>query len=274
LAAAAVGPGPDLEKRAHLLVDEGCDALVVDTAHGHSRGVFDAVERLRRWFPDTCLVAGNIATSDAVQALAKAGADGVKIGIGPGSICTTRMVAGVGVPQLTAVLEASAKARSLGLASIADGGIKLSGDCVKALAAGADTVMIGGLFAGTEEAPGEVVLLQGRSFKVYRGMGSLGAMEAGSASRYAQADVVEPAKLVPEGVEGRVPYRGPLAAMVFQLVGGIRSGMGYLGAATLADLRERARFVRVTAAGLRESHVHDVIVTREAPNYWGTHWGA
>ena len=267
LCAAAVGPGRDLESRAHALVEAGCDVLVVDTAHGHSKGVLDALASLRRWFKDTCLVGGNIATAEAAEALVDAGADCVKIGIGPGSICTTRVVAGVGVPQVTAVMEASRAARKKGATSIADGGVKFSGDCVKALAAGADAVMVGSLFAGTEEAPGEVVLFQGRSFKVYRGMGSLGAMEQGSKDRYGQADVKEQAKLVPEGIEGRVPYRGSLATQLHQLVGGVRSGMGYLGAGSLADLRERARFVRITAAGLREAHVHDVIITKEAPNY-------
>lgn len=267
LAAAAVGPAQDLEARAHALVDAGVDVIVVDTAHGHSRGVLEAVRRLRAWFPDLCLVAGNIATAQAAEDLGNAGADCVKIGIGPGSICTTRVVAGVGVPQVSAILETAAAARAHGVCSIADGGVKYSGDIVKALAAGADCVMVGSLLAGTEEAPGEVVLYQGRSFKVYRGMGSLGAMEAGSRDRYGQAEVKDPQKLVPEGIEGRVPYRGPLAATLYQLVGGVRSGMGYVGASTLADLRERARFVRVSAAGLRESHVHDVIITKEAPNY-------
>jgi IMP dehydrogenase len=227
----------------------------------------DALRQLRRWFADVCLVGGNIATAEAAAALVDAGADCVKAGIGPGSICTTRIVAGIGVPQVTAVLEVSAAARKKGATTIADGGIKFSGDCVKALAAGADAIMVGGLFAGTDEAPGEVVLFQGRTFKVYRGMGSLSAMEQGSKDRYAQADVKDSNKLVPEGIEGRVPYRGSIAANLFQLTGGVRSGMGYLGARTLADVRERARFVRVSAAGLREAHVHDVIITREAPNY-------
>ena len=267
LAAAAVGPAQDLEARAHALVEAGVDVLVVDTAHGHSQGVLDAVKRLRGWFPELCLVAGNIATAEAVDDLADAGADCVKIGIGPGSICTTRVVAGVGVPQITAILEAGRAARRRGVRTIADGGIKYSGDIVKALSAGADCAMVGSLLAGTEEAPGEVVLYQGRSFKVYRGMGSLGAMEQGSRDRYGQADVRDAKKLVPEGIEGRVPYRGPLSATLYQLVGGLRSGMGYLGARTLGDLRARARFVRVTSAGLRESHVHDVIITKEAPNY-------
>ncbi|MBI1947451.1 MAG: IMP dehydrogenase [Deltaproteobacteria bacterium] len=269
LCAAAVGPGRDLEGRAHALVDAGVDVLVVDTAHGHSKGVIDALAALRRWFPELCLVGGNIATAEAAASLVKAGADCVKVGIGPGSICTTRIVAGVGVPQVTAVLEAAGAAHRLGATAIADGGVKVSGDCVKALAAGADAVMVGSLFAGTAEAPGEVVLYQGRSFKVYRGMGSLGAMASGQGSRerYGQADVHETAKLVPEGIEGRVPFRGPVATQLFQLVGGVRSGMGYLGAPTLSDLRAKARFVRVSAAGLREAHVHDVIITNEAPNY-------
>lgn len=267
LAAAAVGPGRDLEARAHALVDAGVDVLVVDTAHGHSKGVLDALKQLRRWFKDVCLVGGNIATAEAANALIDAGADVVKCGIGPGSICTTRIVAGVGVPQVTAVMDVSTAARARGATTIADGGIKYSGDCVKALAAGADAIMVGSLFAGTDEAPGELVLFQGRTFKVYRGMGSMGAMEQGSKDRYGQADVKEASKLVPEGIEGRVPARGSLAANLYQLNGGVRSGMGYLGAATLADLRERASFVRVTTAGLREAHVHDVIITREAPNY-------
>jgi IMP dehydrogenase len=243
--------------------------LVVDTAHGHSKGVIDALGALRRWFPDACLAGGNIATAEAATALVAAGADVVKAGIGPGSICTTRIVAGVGVPQITAIMDVSTAARARGAVTIADGGIKYSGDCVKALAAGADAVMIGSLFAGTAEAPGEVVLFQGRSFKVYRGMGSMGAMESGQGSRerYAQGDVREAAKLVPEGIEGRVPFRGPLASQLFQLVGGVRSGMGYLGAADLFALRARAAFVRVSAMGLREAHVHDVIVTKEASNY-------
>ena len=227
----------------------------------------DALRSLRRWFADTCLVGGNIATAEAAIALVDAGADCVKAGIGPGSICTTRIVAGIGVPQLTAVLEVSAAARRKGATTIADGGIKFSGDCVKALSAGADAIMVGGLFAGTDEAPGETVLFQGRTFKVYRGMGSLSAMEQGSKDRYAQADVKDNNKLVPEGIEGRVPYRGSIAANLFQLTGGVRSGMGYLGARNLEEVRARARFVRVSTAGLREAHVHDVIITREAPNY-------
>lgn len=267
LAGAAVGPGPDLEARAHALVDAGVDALVVDTAHGHSQGVMNALTTLRRWFPDLCLIGGNIATGEAAAALVDAGADCVKAGIGPGSICTTRMVAGVGVPQVTAIHDVSEAARKKGASTIADGGIKFSGDCVKALAAGADAIMVGSLLAGTDEAPGEVVLFQGRTFKVYRGMGSLGAMEMGSKDRYAQGDVKDNHKLVPEGIEGRVPYRGSVGANLYQLTGGVRSGMGYLGAKDLAAMRERARFVRVSSSGLREAHVHDVIITKEAPNY-------
>ena len=267
LCAAAVGPGRDLEVRAHALIDAGVDVLVVDTAHGHSAGVIDAVAALRRWFKDVCLVGGNIATGEAALALIDAGADCVKAGIGPGSICTTRIVAGVGVPQVTAVMDVSAAARSRGATTIADGGVKYSGDCVKARAAGADAVMIGSLFAGTDESPGELVLFQGRTFKVYRGMGSMSAMEQGSKDRYGQADVKDAAKLVPEGIEGRVPARGSMSANLYQLTGGVRSGMGYLGAKTLAELRSKARFIKVTSSGLREAHVHDVIITREAPNY-------
>ena len=267
LCAAAVGPGRDLEVRAHALIDAGVDVLVVDTAHGHSAGVIDAVAALRRWFKDVCLVGGNIATGEAALALIDAGADCVKAGIGPGSICTTRIVAGVGVPQVTAVMDVSAAARSRGATTIADGGVKYSGDCVKALAAGADAVMIGSLFAGTDESPGELVLFQGRTFKVYRGLGSMSAMEQGSKDRYGQADVKDAAKLVPEGIEGRVPARGSMSANLYQLTGGVRSGMGYLGAKTLAELRSKARFIKVTSSGLREAHVHDVIITREAPNY-------
>lgn len=269
LCAAAVGPGADLEERVTRLLDARCDVFVVDTAHGHSAGVIRAVKYIRQTSPNATIIAGNIATAEAANALADAGADAVKVGIGPGSICTTRIVAGVGVPQVSAVMNVSAAARSRGLATIADGGIKFSGDCVKALAAGADVVMVGSVLAGTEEAPGEHVLLQGRSFKVYRGMGSLGAMGQGSADRYGQAGVKDEGKLVPEGVEGRVPFRGPLSKTLYQLAGGLRSGMGYLGAKDLSQLRANAQFVKVTSAGLRESHVHDVTVTKEAPNYWG-----
>jgi len=251
---------------------------VIDTAHGHSQMVIDAVAEARATWPDGTFVAGNVATAGAVEALAAAGADSVKIGIGPGSICTTRIVAGVGVPQLTAVMDAARAAREAGLSCIADGGIRSSGDVAKALAAGADAVMIGSLFAGTEESPGEVVLYQGRRYKAYRGMGSLEAMRAGSSDRYFQEnDGDDPLagldgapsgpKLVPEGISGRVPYRGPIADSVYQLVGGLRAAMGYTGCRTLAELHDKAEFVRITQAGYRESHVHDVIITREAPNY-------
>ncbi len=267
LCGAAVGTGPDRLERAQALVDAGVDVVVVDTAHGHSKRVLETVAELRRHFPELPLVGGNVATGEGTEALIKAGASGVKVGVGPGSICTTRIVAGVGVPQFTAVLEAARVAERSGIPVIADGGIKFSGDVVKALAAGASTVMIGALFAGTDEAPGEMVLYQGRSYKVYRGMGSLGAMSEGSADRYFQAEVREAAKLVPEGIEGRIPYRGSLTSNIHQLVGGLRSGMGYVGAAHLGELRRNARFVRISSAGLQESHVHDVIITREAPNY-------
>jgi IMP dehydrogenase len=241
--------------------------LVVDTAHGHSQGVLDAVRDTRRNFSGFELVAGNVATAEGTRALIEAGVDAVKVGIGPGSICTTRVVAGVGVPQLTAVDDCAREADRHDVPVISDGGIKYSGDIVKALAAGASTVMIGSLFAGTEEAPGEVILYQGRSYKSYRGMGSLGAMKRGGKERYFQGDVEEEQKLVPEGIEGRVPYKGGLAMNVYQMLGGIRSGMGYTGCRTVEELRKNARFVRITPSGLRESHVHDVIITEEAPNY-------
>jgi IMP dehydrogenase len=276
--AAAVGVGKDREERTEALLAAGCDVVVVDTAHGHSQMVVDAVAATRKRWPDVGLVAGNVATGAAVDALARAGADCVKVGIGPGSICTTRVVAGVGVPQLSAVLECSEMARNRGVTIIADGGIRSSGDVAKALAAGADVVMIGSLFAGTEESPGDVILYQGRRYKAYRGMGSLEAMRQGSSDRYFQeSESDDPllaaeqasaaSKLVPEGISGRVPYRGPISDSIYQLVGGLRASMGYVGAATLAELRERARFVRITEAGRRESHVHDVIITHEAPNY-------
>ncbi len=264
---AAVGISADRPERVQALVEAGADVIVIDTAHGHSQGVIEAVRDTRKRFPDLPLIAGNVATAEGTAALLDAGADTVKVGIGPGSICTTRVVAGVGVPQLSAVLECAEAARSRGAHIIADGGIRHSGDVVKALAAGAAVVMAGSLLAGTDEAPGEVVLYQGRSFKSYRGMGSLGAMQDGSADRYFQEQSREAMKLVPEGVEGLVPYKGSLATTIFQLVGGLRAGMGYLGAETLEALRERARFVRITQAGVRESHVHDVTVTKEAPNY-------
>ncbi|HHY93170.1 MAG TPA: IMP dehydrogenase [Firmicutes bacterium] len=261
---AAVGVAADTLERARALVKAGVDVLVVDTAHGHSRGVLDMVARLKGEFPHTPIVAGNVATAAGAEDLIAAGADAVKVGVGPGSICTTRVVAGIGVPQITAIWNASRAAEKHGIPVIADGGIKFSGDITKALAAGASTVMIGNLFAGTEESPGETIIYQGRSYKVYRGMGSLGAMKEGSRDRYFQENVE---KLVPEGIEGRVPYKGPLADTVYQLIGGLRAGMGYCGAANLAELKRKARFVRVTAAGLRESHPHDVIITKEAPNY-------
>ena len=265
--AAATGVGEDGLRRAELLVAAEVDVVVVDTAHGHSHGVMEAVERIKRLSNHVQVVAGNIATPEGALALIEAGADAVKIGIGPGSICTTRIVAGVGVPQLTAVMESSAAARERGVPAIADGGIRSSGDLAKALAAGADCAMLGSVFAGTDEAPGEVFLYQGRSYKSYRGMGSLGAMARGSADRYFQAEVQDSLKLVPEGVEGRVGYKGPVGAVLHQMVGGLRAAMGYTGCGTIPDLQSNARFRRITGAGLRESHVHDVAVTREAPNY-------
>lgn len=264
---AAVGVGKDTLPRVEKLVQAGVDIVAVDSAHGHSRNVIQTVRLLKDHFPDLQVIAGNVATAAGTEALIQAGADAVKVGVGPGSICTTRIVAGVGVPQVSAILDCSAVARRYGVPIVGDGGIKYSGDIVKALAAGADSVMIGSLFAGTDESPGETVLFQGRSYKVYRGMGSLGAMKEGSKDRYFQDEVVEPQKLVPEGIEGKVPYRGPLAASVHQLIGGLRAGMGYLGCPNLEALRTRAQMVRVTSAGLRESHVHDVIITKEAPNY-------
>ena len=264
---AAVGAGPDALARAQALVNAGVDVIVVDTAHGHAAGVLDTVLALRRAFAELPIIGGNVATAEGAEALVKSGVSGVKVGVGPGSICTTRVVAGVGVPQLTAVMDAARTAARFGVPVIADGGIKFSGDVVKALAAGAGSVMVGSLFAGTDESPGEVILYQGRSYKVYRGMGSLGAMAEGSKDRYFQGDVEDNRKLVPEGIEGRVPYRGSLSSSIHQLLGGLRSGMGYCGAATLADLRSKARFVRISQAGLVESHVHDVIITKEAPNY-------
>ncbi len=267
LAAAAVGVGPDRVERTEALVDAGLDVLVIDTAHGHSKGVLDAVRDTKTRFSDLQVVAGNVATVDGTLALINAGADAVKVGIGPGSICTTRVVAGVGVPQLTAVDECARAAMKHDVPVISDGGIKYSGDIVKALAAGASAVMIGSLFAGVEESPGEVVLYQGRAFKSYRGMGSLGAMKAGSADRYSQDAREQSKKLVPEGIEGRVPFKGPLEDSIGQMVGGLRAGMGYVGAANLGELRAKARFVKISSAGLKESHVHDVIITKEAPNY-------
>jgi IMP dehydrogenase len=264
---AAVGIGADRDERVDALLKAGCDVICIDTAHGHSRNVLQAVADVRKNFPKAQIIAGNVATGEGALALAKAGADAVKVGIGPGSICTTRVVAGVGVPQIRAITDCAKALRSLDVTVVADGGIKYSGDVAKAIAAGAHTVMIGSLFAGTDEAPGEIILYQGRSYKVYRGMGSIGAMRAGSKDRYFQSDVTTDAKLVPEGIEGRVPYRGTLSQSLYQLIGGLKSGMGYTGCRTIDDLRTKARFVRATAMGLRESHVHDVIITKEAPNY-------
>lgn len=263
---AAIGPSADALDRADALIAAHVDVLVVDTAHGHSRGVIDLVRAVKKRHPAVQVVAGNVATADGTLALIDAGVDAVKIGIGPGSICTTRVVAGVGVPQITAISDCAAVADKHGIPIIADGGIKYSGEVTKAIAAGASSVMIGSLFAGTDEAPGDMVLYQGRSYKVYRGMGSLGAMRKGSKDRYGQGGAADE-KLVPEGIEGRVPYRGSLGSILFQLVGGLRSGMGYTGCRSIADLRKNAQFVRITAQGLRESHVHDVIITEEAPNY-------
>lgn len=264
---AAVGVGGDAEQRVAALVEAGVDALIVDTAHGHSAGVIERVRWVRKHFPRIDLIAGNIVTGDAAKALADAGADAVKIGIGPGSICTTRVIAGVGVPQVSAVDMVANALHGSDVSLIADGGIRYSGDIAKALAAGADCVMIGGLFAGTEEAPGEVELYQGRSYKSYRGMGSLGAMQKGSKDRYFQDDEGDADKLVPEGIEGRVPYRGPLRGIVHQLSGGLRAAMGYVGCATVEEMRTKPQFVRITSAGVRESHVHDVTITKEPPNY-------
>ena len=264
--AAATGVGDAGIRRAEALIEAGVDLLVIDTAHGHSKGVADAVRAIKSASNEIQIMAGNIATPEAAEALIKAGADVVKVGIGPGTICTTRMVAGVGVPQLSAIMETAAACKKTNTPLVADGGIKYSGDVAKAIAAGASAVMMGSLFAGTDESPGEVFLYQGRSYKSYRGMGSLGAMAKGSADRYFQADV-DNLKLVPEGIEGRVPYKGPVGAVVHQLVGGLRASMGYTGSRTIADMQARAKFRRITGAGLRESHVHDVTITREAPNY-------
>ena len=263
---AAVGTGGDTEERVAALVEAGVDVIIVDTAHGHSQGVLDRVRWVKQNFPNVQLIGGNIVTGDAARALADAGADGVKVGVGPGSICTTRIVAGVGVPQITAISMVAEALKNTDVSLIADGGIRYSGDISKALVAGANCVMIGGMFAGTEEAPGEVELYQGRSYKSYRGMGSLGAMQKGSKDRYFQ-DETDADKLVPEGIEGRVPYRGPLRSIIHQLVGGLRASMGYVGCGTVEELRSKPQFVRVTSAGVRESHVHDVAITKEAPNY-------
>jgi IMP dehydrogenase len=263
---AAVGVG-DYSERVPELLKAGVDIIVVDTAHGHSQGVIDAVKGIKEKYPDLDVIAGNIATADATRDLIRAGADAVKVGIGPGSICTTRVVSGAGVPQITAVLDCFSVAEKAKIPVIADGGIKFSGDITKALAAGASCVMIGGLFAGTDESPGETILFQGRTYKMYRGMGSIGAMERGSKDRYFQAHELEKSKLVPEGVEGRVPSKGPLAASVHQLMGGVKAGMGYCGCENLKELRAKAQFIKISSAGLRESHVHDVVITKEAPNY-------
>lgn len=265
LVGAAVGISPDTKDRVKALIEAGIDVLIIDTAHGHTKAVGSTLETIRGLYPDVNIIAGNVATAEGTRFLIEAGADAVKVGIGPGSICTTRVIAGIGVPQITAVMDCSRMARKYGVPIIADGGIKYSGDVVKALAAGADSVMIGSLFAGTEESPGEFEIYKGRSYKVYRGMGSLGAMKEGSGDRYFQDK--DASKLVPEGIEGRVPYKGNLSDTVFQLVGGLRAGMGYCGASTIEELKNKTSFIRVTNAGLRESHPHDVTITKEAPNY-------
>jgi IMP dehydrogenase len=265
---AAIGVGEGTEERAEALIEAGADVIVVDTAHGHSQGVLDRVRWVKRNYPNAQVIGGNIATASAAKALMDMGADGVKVGIGPGSICTTRIVAGVGVPQITAIQNVAAALAGTGVPLVADGGVRYSGDVAKAIAAGADAVMLGGLFAGTEEAPGEIELFQGRSYKSYRGMGSLGAMQQGSSDRYFQdASDASENKLVPEGVEGRVPYKGPVTNVIHQLMGGLRASMGYLGCGSIDDMRERAQFVEITSAGVKESHVHDVQITKEAPNY-------
>jgi IMP dehydrogenase len=264
---AAIGPGKDREARTDALIKAGVDVLVLDTAHGHSRDVLDAVRDTKQNFPNCQLIGGNVATREGALDLIKAGVDAVKVGVGPGSICTTRVIAGVGIPQLSAIIETSEVSERYEVPVIADGGIKFSGDITKAIAAGARSVMIGNLFAGTDESPGEMVLYQGRSYKVYRGMGSIEAMKEGSKDRYFQGDVESETKLVPEGIEGRVPYRGVLSDSVQQLIGGMKAGMGYLGARTIQELQQKAKFIRITSSGLKESHVHDVIITKEAPNY-------
>jgi IMP dehydrogenase len=264
LVGAAVGITGDMMERVSALVKAGVDVITIDTAHGHSEGVLKAVEKVKSEYPDLQVIAGNVATAEATEDLIKAGADAVKVGIGPGSICTTRVVAGIGVPQITAVYDCAEAAKKYDIPIIADGGIKFSGDIPKAIAAGADVVMIGSLFAGTEESPGETVIYKGRSFKVYRGMGSLGAMAAGSKDRYFQEDSK---KFVPEGVEGRVPYRGPLRETIYQMVGGLKAGMGYCGTPTIEDLKRNGKFIKITSAGLKESHPHDIYITKESPNY-------
>ncbi|MRR35082.1 IMP dehydrogenase [bacterium] len=264
---AAVGPTADMEARVDALVKAGVDVIAIDTAHGHSQGVLDAIRAIKAAFPGVELLAGNIATAEAAEALINAGVDAIKVGIGPGSICTTRVVAGVGVPQISAIAQCAKVARKYDVPLIADGGVKYSGDVTKAVAAGADVIMIGSLFAGTEESPGDTILYQGRAYKSYRGMGSIGAMKQGSKDRYFQSDVESEVKLVPEGIEGMVPLRGPLGANVHQLMGGLRAGMGYTGCRTVSELQQKGRFIRITGAGLKESHVHDVMITKEAPNY-------
>ena len=264
---AAVGVGSDMEERTEALLRAGADVILIDTSHGHTKNVIEAVKILKSNFKDIELIAGNVGTAEGAEALVKAGVDGVKIGIGPGSICTTRIVAGAGVPQITAIMNCSDVSKKTGIPLIADGGIKFSGDVTKALGAGAHVVMIGGLFAGTEESPGELVIYQGRSYKSYRGMGSIEAMQKGSGDRYYQGEDIAGDKMVPEGIVGRVPYRGKLSDNIFQLIGGLKAGMGYAGCHTLEELREKARFIQISAAGMRESHVHDVIITKEAPNY-------
>ncbi len=264
---AAIGVGPDMLERAELLVNERADVILIDTSHGHSKNVIDAVITLKKTFSNIELIAGNVATEKGAEDLIKAGVDGIKVGIGPGSICTTRIVAGAGVPQITAIMNCRDVCNKTGVPLIADGGIKFSGDVTKAIGAGAHVVMIGGLFAGTEESPGESIFFQGRSYKVYRGMGSLEAMQKGSKDRYYQTEQEEDDKLVPEGIVGRVPYRGTIASNIFQLIGGLKAGMGYAGCKSIEELREKARFIKISSAGLRESHVHDVIITKEAPNY-------
>ncbi len=264
---AAVGVGPDMEERTDSLLKAGADVILIDTSHGHSKNVIEAIQTLKSTFKDIELIAGNVGTEKGAEDLINAGVDGVKIGIGPGSICTTRVIAGIGVPQVTAIMNCKSISNKTGVPLIADGGIRFSGDITKAIAAGAHSVMIGGLFAGTEESPGEVIFYQGRSYKVYRGMGSIEAMKKGSKDRYYQSEKAEDDKLVPEGIVGRVPYRGSLSANILQLVGGLKAGMGYVGCRSVDELREKARFLKISAAGMRESHVHDVIITKEAPNY-------
>ncbi len=267
LVGAALGVGENIESHAQQLVDAGVDVVVIDSAHGHSHGVLLAVEKIKQNFPDLPVIAGNVATYEGTEALIKAGANCIKVGVGPGSICTTRIVAGIGVPQMTAIKNSVAAAAKYNIPIISDGGIQHSGELTKAIGGGAHAIMIGSLFAGTDETPGETFLYQGRTYKSYRGMGSLGAMRKGSSDRYFQSEVSSQSKLVPEGIEGKVPYRGPLSSIIYQLLGGLRSGMGYVGAATIEDLRQKAKFVKISPSGLRESHVHDVIITKEAPNY-------